>query len=271
MRIRIRVGVSSIFNHISKLSIAFRESRQAIQYGKFLNTGRIVYITDVENKEIKHIMLSPEEIHEIDNIVRFGTNQELHDVLEAQKLAFNAQKNYHLAHDLYLISFANIILNFSQTISADTDDLIDGSMLQILQSFARIDDLFTWIETTIFELRKRYIDSSKTWVDEVLNDAIAFVDKHYDDPLLSLNMVCDYLNISISYLSMLLKREKNITFNKYVIQVRMEKAKELLRTTNHKIIDISLMTGYNEVYYFSHSFKKYTGMSPKQFREELYV
>ncbi len=271
MKIRIRVGVSSVFYDLLKISNAFKESKQAIQYGKFLNTGRIVYITDVENKELKRIILSPETFKEIENIAKFGTTDELHNILEAQKKMISAQKNYNLSHDFYVISLANIILNFSQSISSNTDDLFDHSMLEKLQSFATIDELFEWTEQTILELRKRYIENSISWIDEILNKAILFVEEHYKDPLLSLNMVCDHLNISISYLSMLLKREKNITFNKFVIQVRMEKAKELLRTTNHKIIDISLLCGYNEVYYFSHSFKKYTGESPKQFREAFHV
>jgi two-component system response regulator YesN len=46
----------------------------------------------------------------------------------------------------------------------------------------------------------------------------------------------------------------------------MEKAKELLRFSKEKIVNIAKMVGYNEVYYFSHSFKKYEGVSPKEFR-----
>ena len=52
---------------------------------------------------------------------------------------------------------------------------------------------------------------------------------------------------------------------------KKEKAKELLENTSNKIISISEACGYNEVYYFSHSFKKYTGQSPKKYRESLNV
>ena len=66
---------------------------------------------------------------------------------------------------------------------------------------------------------------------------------------------------------MLLKKKKSVSFNKELIKYRMEKAKELLKYSNEKRISISKMVGYNEVYYFSHSFKKYTGISPKEFRK----
>ena len=65
---------------------------------------------------------------------------------------------------------------------------------------------------------------------------------------------------------MLFSKTKGISFNKYLIKVRMEKAKELLKFTNEKIVTIAMQCGYKEVYYFSHSFKKYSGMSPKEFR-----
>jgi two-component system response regulator YesN len=65
---------------------------------------------------------------------------------------------------------------------------------------------------------------------------------------------------------MLFSKKKGITFNKFLIKVRMEKAKELLKFTDQKVINIATMVGYNEVYYFSHSFKKYTGLTPREFR-----
>ena len=49
----------------------------------------------------------------------------------------------------------------------------------------------------------------------------------------------------------------------------MEKAKELLSDLRYKIADISAMVGYNDGNYFGKSFKKYTGLSPSEFREKM--
>jgi len=46
----------------------------------------------------------------------------------------------------------------------------------------------------------------------------------------------------------------------------MEKAKELLKFSDGKIYEIANLVGYNDIYYFSYSFKKYTGHSPKEYR-----
>ena len=270
MGMRVRVGVSSLFTDFAYLSTAYQESKKALRYGKLLNTGRIVYITEAENRETKRVVLDPDDIKLIENAARFGSNDELHNLLYQRLEKLKSQPDVILNHDLLVISLANILLNFAQSISADTDDIIGHSLVERMMEHQDLDCLFEWTETTLMQLRKRYIDSSRSRTDEILEKAIHYVDEHYADSDLSLNVVCDYLDISISYLSMLLKRQKNLSFNKYVVQVRMEKAKELLRTTNLKIIDISLSCGYNEVYYFSHSFKKHTKMTPKQYREAFY-
>ena len=102
--------------------------------------------------------------------------------------------------------------------------------------------------------------------EKLIEDAIKYIEENYSDPSISLESVSEYLNISVSYLSMLLSKLKGISFNKYLVKVRMEKAKELLKFTLEKVVNVATLCGYNEVYYFSHSFKKYTGMSPKEFR-----
>ena len=120
-------------------------------------------------------------------------------------------------------------------------------------------------------LRERNIETNISRTQKIINDCCKYVDHNYSDPNLSLNLVSDTLDISISYLSMLLKKYRDISFNKYVIQVRMQSAKKMLENTNEKIINIAEACGYNEVYYFSHSFKKYTGHSPKKYRELYHV
>ncbi len=80
--------------------------------------------------------------------------------------------------------------------------------------------------------------------------------------------VCEELGISVSYMSLLFKKDKDTTFVKYLTKVRIEKAQELLKLTGDRIVEIAEQCGFNDVYYFSHCFKKYMGVSPKKYREE---
>src|SRR3989339_338951 len=270
MDIRVRIGISNLFFEFDQLQKSYQEAKEAIRYGKFLNTGRIVYINEVEHKQTERIAFDLEEIKSIENTIKFGTTQEIHILLEHKKMEIKHHEKM-ISSDFFLIGLANLMIDFAQSINIDLSTVVKENLLQKLLSFSTLDEIFDWTEHVLLELRGILIQSSLSRTERILDEVIKYVEQNFADPYLSLNMVCDQFDISISYLSMLLKKEKNVTFNKYVIEVRMEHAKNLLKQSPLKIVDVANQCGYNEVYYFSHSFKKYTGYSPKQYREAIHV
>ncbi len=271
MGLRIHIGVSERFTRLNDLGYSYQEAKKAIDYSYFLNTGRLVYLKEVEKKKATKVVLTSEDILKIENAVKFGSKAEVKKILNRYKTELTNLEGsiYNSKH--YIISLSNLILSFSDSINDDVEDIIDANFFDTMLSKSSIEELFKYTENTLLLLRERNIQSNISRTEKIINDCLKYVDINYQDPNLSLNVVSDVLDISVSYLSMLLKKYKDITFNKYVIQVRMEKAKELLKNTSNKIISISEACGYNEVYYFSHSFKKYTGQSPKKYRESLNV
>ena len=81
-----------------------------------------------------------------------------------------------------------------------------------------------------------------------------------------MNMVADYVNVSPSHFSTIFSQELSMTFIEYLTSVRISKAQEKLRTTNLKSAEIAYKVGYNDPHYFSHVFKKETGLRPTDFR-----
>ena len=81
---------------------------------------------------------------------------------------------------------------------------------------------------------------------------------------MSLNMVCAHLCVSTSYFSTIFKNATGETFVEALTRVRMEKAKNLLETTNMKSYEVALTVGYNDPHYFSSIFKKHMGMTPTE-------
>ena len=75
------------------------------------------------------------------------------------------------------------------------------------------------------------------------------------------------MHVSPNYLSSLFTRETGQSFKEHLIQIRMNKAKELLLTSSAKVQEIALAVGYTDTHYFSYSTKRYFGLSPRQIRE----
>ena len=92
-----------------------------------------------------------------------------------------------------------------------------------------------------------------------------YIKEHYDQPL-SLDLLAEKAFRTPHYLSSIFIQEKGIGINKYIKNIRMEKARELLKNTNMKISDICERVGYGSVSYFCRSFRNEYGVTPEQYR-----
>ena len=104
--------------------------------------------------------------------------------------------------------------------------------------------------------------------DEVIKQDQETMDRRYMDPELSLNDVAAQVNLSPCHFSAVFSQETGQTFKEYLTQIRIKKAKELLRTTTLKTFEICYQVGYNDPHYFSHVFRRNTGVTPREFRSQ---
>jgi len=85
----------------------------------------------------------------------------------------------------------------------------------------------------------------------------------------SLQSIADEFNMSISAVSQLVKNKTGKSYSKHLLEIRIEKAQELLRNTNDSIETVAEKVGYSDYFYFMKFFKKATGMSPSEYRKNL--
>lgn len=102
-------------------------------------------------------------------------------------------------------------------------------------------------------------------------DDIAFVryyiEKNYMDEV-SLSDLAAILHRSVSYLSTEFKHRTGVTFSQYLMEYRMGKAAQLLKTSDEPLLRISDAVGYRDYAHFSKMFKKHYGCPPSDFRQE---
>lgn len=98
--------------------------------------------------------------------------------------------------------------------------------------------------------------------------AMAYIEEHLDDEALSIVSVASYVYLNPVYFGRVFKNTFHMTFKKYLLRQRMEKAKRLLEEGNGSIGDICDQVGINNPSYFSHLFKQYTGQLPSEYKKE---
>lgn len=125
-------------------------------------------------------------------------------------------------------------------------------------------DLLKWINQFSGQAIELIRESSS---GETLADKVkAYIAEHYSENICRQGLA-DLLFVNSDYLSRIFNKETGISIPDHITQVRMEEAKRLLHT-DATVSDIAIRIGIDNYSYFSTVFKKYTGMSPMEYRRE---
>ena len=100
----------------------------------------------------------------------------------------------------------------------------------------------------------------------LIDTAKQYLAEHFESNDVSLNTVAAQVGVSSSYFSSIFKQETGQSFVEYLTKLRIDKACELLRCTTLRTSEIGERVGYNDPHYFSATFKKVTGVSPKDYK-----
>lgn len=103
---------------------------------------------------------------------------------------------------------------------------------------------------------------------DIVSATVNFI-KHYYYLRLDVDLLCDYVQYSRSYLSRLFNNEMNVTIPEYINQVRVAHAKELFQQTQLSVQEVSASVGISDSFYFSKTFKKVVGLSPNQYKKQF--
>lgn len=98
-----------------------------------------------------------------------------------------------------------------------------------------------------------------------LNELIRYISSNYGSKL-SLDLLAANMHLSREYLCRYFKKHTGKTIFDFILETRINQAKQMLRTTSHTVTDIGIYCGYPSVSCFQKAFKKVVGMSPNEFR-----
>ena len=127
-------------------------------------------------------------------------------------------------------------------------------------------DLRGYLSSILLRIVELRDQASSSQFRSLLKQAVAYIDSHFTEESLSLNQVAREVNISANYLSAVFSQEMGATFTEYVTSKRMDRAKELLRTTDKRSGEVAAAVGYRDPHYFSFLFKKTQGCTPRDYR-----
>lgn len=104
--------------------------------------------------------------------------------------------------------------------------------------------------------------------ERIINKIVRFVQNHLAEEI-SLSVLAEEFHFSTQYVSQLFKNEIGVNFLTYLTNIRMEKAKKLLLSTDLPIAGVSEQSGYGDYRVFTKVFKKSEGVTPSQYRRDF--
>lgn len=102
----------------------------------------------------------------------------------------------------------------------------------------------------------------------IIKKSISYLNEHYNSNP-TLEEIADYVGLNPTYFSTLFKKETGVNFSNFMINLKIEHAKRLLKDTNLPLVTIAAELGFDSQSYFSNVFKRYVSITPKQYRQSL--
>lgn len=169
---------------------------------------------------------------------------------------------------LYLVWFIALMMRENED---DIWSLFLGEV-NYYEKIGRISDvgsLGIWTNNYISYVADYIVNTYDRNQMDLFQKARRFIMDNYANPELTLGSVAAYVGLNEKYFSSCFTKEMGNTFSNFLTEVRIENARELLRTTDMKMYEISGNVGYNSVEHFNRMFKKVCGVSPSVYKRQI--
>jgi two-component system response regulator YesN len=269
LKFTITIGMSSVVDNIKNMSVLFNEAKIALEYKAVIGNNRIVRFTEVPVIATTNYGVSYIREKEICNYLKHGEKIKCCEAIDDY---FNYIKNYCINyHDLQYIyaNFLHSTIECSISMAIDINKIIsDDNLYKQLILIETIQEAELWFINLYNEIFS-YIDNIKNnKVKEIVVKIKEYIDSNYMSPDLSLDLIADKVGFSVSYLTKLFSDNEGLAIKEYITAERIKKASELLQSSKVKIKDIALQVGYSNERSFMIIFKKYSGETPREYRDK---
>ena len=261
---RLSIGVGSQKNRIADIYQSFLEAFVSIQNAADREKGNANQV--VEKAELLKINKSAVETY-----LNCGIKEDCEEFFNAyiQPLGETVLKSYLIKNYIFMdvvLATAKLVNGLGGNIDVVIPELNSiETILAEIKTIEQLKDQTCQILVKALSFRDSQTSGQHT---RVIGQAKEYIDKHYMEPNLSLYEIASQVNLSSSHLSAVFSQGTCQTFKEYLTTTRINKAKEILRSSSLSSNDIAYQVGFNDPHYFSYVFKKNTGFSPTEFRSQ---
>lgn len=269
LKMSLSAGIGHTVEHIVDAHLAYQEAKLALGYRFFTGNGAILPIGDFSDTPIQiEFAYIFEQQSKLIGAMKLGKTQEAEELISSIFDKLGQDRSHPIR---YVQSIGAELINMAsrafhelgeraETVLPDLPEVLAGLYRHqhLADLTARMQELFR--EMTLFFQQRNNQKNSGT-----IKKIKAIIAQRYMENI-TVGRLSEEVFLSPNYISLIFRQETGTTVTEYVTKVRMEAAKELLKSPDLKVLEVAEMIGYENTTYFSTVFKKYTGMHPQKYR-----
>ncbi|MCD9023503.1 response regulator transcription factor [Cohnella silvisoli] len=271
LKFTVTIGIGNIYKDIADVSISYKEALFALKNRLILGGNRVILHNMVSEIRIMGTLFSVEQRSQLLMSMRIGnameTEKRLTDI-------FTLIRSKNVNVDMLFVTSVEMVSTCLEYLTEtgqsikevfmDTDHLLTA-----IQDMNSIDQIENWIKD-IFANAVQHVQKNKySKSAKVVEDVKNYIQRHYFNEELKIDDIAKHVYTNYSHLCFVFKKETGITINDFLTEVRMYKAKELFDNGDQLIQIVANKVGYADANYFGKCFKKYFGMPPSKYIENI--
>ncbi len=263
----VSIGMGSKNKGISSLKKSYNDAMTSLGNQLIDGSNRVIVFRENMNPSSIDEAQVYKKISNIIDAIRVNDRSKINKNLDLffSLLSFNCVES-SVFRTYVLNLLVKIFENFNKYFDSEKM-AIDFSAISIIVNSKSESEIREGIAKYIDGISQAIEKSKSDERKEIIREASEYLKENYQEPLLDLTTLASELHVSTSYISKEFKRIKGKTVIEFLTDIRMDKAKELLKTTNLKVFEISMQVGYEDANYFSYNFRKHIGTSPLKYRK----
>ncbi|MDF2835483.1 MAG: hypothetical protein K0Q63_1123 [Paenibacillus sp.] len=267
LNVEATIGISSPHADKTLLSRLTEEAQMAAEWKKLHPEQQVFYYEDVAAQNSLNMVGWMEKVEECVQLLKGGDEDGLagraRDVVVLLKELGHTDEMMNSYFGMLVYRIYGLLLEYGHGNGTSQRRFDPDVYFREATPAARIELLASYIEAAALSLRDLARERDRTVLDQIT----AYIRKQYRNPALKIQDIAADIHFSSAYLRYLFKRETKRSVWDYVTELRIEEAKYLLATTDKKRYEIASEVGYESPEHFSRMFKRYTGISPADYRK----
>jgi len=265
----VTIGIGTECKKVTDIPLSYQKSLSALGYRFQFGCNQIISFEDMNKTNALQKVMELEWIKEIINALKTQNIHVTRDIIK--KMIEDIKKSNFPIDKCYL--YIQKLIVFIYTILEDLNIEEKIIFMEIENPFEYIKQIKTiekigeWLLKIADKINKSILEKKYDFELRKVDMAKQYINNTYNKDELTLSSICSHLCMSKSKFSLIFKKYTGQTYIEYLTMVRLEKSRELLRTTNMKSYEIADFVGFRDPHYFAYIFKKNVNMTPSRFRE----